>query len=190
MNGTPLFSHSSLPCLVKHLVNHASRHWQVLGLLFSGSSDRKRCASDKLIFMVLRPQRGVNLHLRNVRSSQQSPNGLFAFQQQRSGKCVSCIGLVESEKKRLFPCAIRNKQDAVTAKWMEGHIQALALSLQGARVWQQPAAGLWNAFFLLECRCPCGWEDIRYYEPHEHPLIPQSSCESFCTTEKSITVHI
>lgn len=98
--------------------------------------------------MVLRPQGGVNLHLGNVRSSQQSPNGLLAFQQQRNGKCVSCIGLVESEKKQLFPRAIRDKQDAVTAKWMEGSIQAIALSLQGARVWQQPAAGRLKSLLL------------------------------------------
>lgn len=139
------FPNSSLPCQVKHLGKPHWRvlrlGWQVLGLLVTGSSDGKRCANDELIFTVLRPRGGVNLHLGNVRSSQRSPNGLFAFQQRGSGKCVARVGLVESEKKRLFPCAIWDKRDAVIAERMEGCIQTLAIQDALPRLSREPESG-------------------------------------------------
>lgn len=42
------------------------------------------------------------------------------------GTC-SCVGLVESEKKRLFPCAIWDKRDAVIEETTEGRIQIVAV---------------------------------------------------------------
>lgn len=90
---------------------------------------------------MLRPRGGVNLHLGNVRSSQQSPNGLFAFQQRGSGKCVARVGLVESEKKRLFPCAIWDKQDMVIAERTEGRIQTLAIWDALPRLSREPESG-------------------------------------------------
>lgn len=83
----------------------------MLEFLLTETSDGKRRTKDELIFTVLRTLGGVNLHLENVRSSQQSPNGLFAFQQRASGKCVARVGLVESEKKGLLPCVIWDKWD-------------------------------------------------------------------------------
>lgn len=101
-----------------------------------------------------RPRGGVNLHLGNVRSSQRSPNGLFAFQQRGSGKCVACVGLVESEKKRLFPCAIWDKRDAVIAERTEGRIQTLAIRDALPCLSREPESGS-NCNKTSEMPSPC-----------------------------------
>jgi len=96
---------------------------------------------------------------------------LFAFQQQESGKCVACVGLVESEKKRLFPCATWDKRDVVIAETTEGCVPALAIwdalpclsrEPESGSNWQQDD---WNAFSFLELKCPCSYKDVSYHEP-------------------------
>lgn len=191
MNGMPLFPHSSLPCQVKYLwktMPTGTEHWagRCWGSSVAGSGDGKWCASDELIFTVFRPRGGVNLHLGNVRSSQRSPNGLFAFQQRGSGKCVARVGSVESEKKRLFPCAIWDKRDAVIAERMEGRMQALAIRDALHRLSREPEPGskrqqdVWSDFSLLELRCPCSCKDRSYQEPTLPPRAQAASRTSIC----------
>lgn len=120
--------------------------WQVLRLLLTRSSDGQRGAKDELILTAPRPWGGVNLHLGNVRSAQQSPNGLFDFQQRGSGKCVA--GWVREGTIplcQLGQAGFGGDRGTRPDTWYLG---CSASSLQGAKVWQALATGCLKCLLL------------------------------------------